>query len=347
MWASHGVHHSSEEMNLSTAMRQSIVQVYLSWTFYLPLALIIPPPLFYTHKQLNTLYQFWIHTKTIGKIGPLEQVLNTPSHHRVHHGRNPRYLDKNYAGILIIWDRIFGTFQEEDEVAVFGLVHPLTSWDVLYGQFHHYIYMIQRLYAEKGLSNKLAVIWKGPGWHPGVGRLGDISEVPAIDYSQAGYDPQIPAYLSIYVVVHFVVVTIMSFFLFSDRFHSYFLHVMVTLFLIFSLQTFAAMFDRKPTAIAMEVTRIIIFLVAEVVCWFIYKDDFLFLWYKQEDSQLLPGINRPVRILRVFFLLSLCWIVGRFASLPSFFASSSHYKSAVSKVSNKLHTASTATSRHG
>ncbi|XP_059322921.1 alkylglycerol monooxygenase isoform X2 [Ammospiza nelsoni] len=129
LWAAHQVHHSSEDYNLFTALRQSVLQKYTSWMLNLPMALFIPPSVFAVHLQFNLLYQFWIHTELITKLGPLEWILNTPSHHRVHHGRNPYCIDKNYGGTLIIWDRIFGTFEAEDAKVVYGLTHPVNSFD--------------------------------------------------------------------------------------------------------------------------------------------------------------------------------------------------------------------------
>ncbi|XP_077613750.1 alkylglycerol monooxygenase isoform X2 [Crocuta crocuta] len=129
MWAGHQTHHSSEDYNLSTALRQSVFQIYTSWIFYSPLALFIPPSVYAVHLQFNLLYQFWIHTEIINNLGPLELILNTPSHHRVHHGRNRYCIDKNYAGILIIWDRIFGTFEAENEKVVYGLTHPINTFE--------------------------------------------------------------------------------------------------------------------------------------------------------------------------------------------------------------------------
>ena len=134
-WAGHVVHHSSEDYNLAVALRQGTFQGLFSWVFYLPLALVgFPPAWFAAMSSFDTLYQFWIHTRAIGKLGPLEWVLNTPSHHRVHHGRNPKYLDKNYAGTLIIWDRMFGTFQAEEEEPVYGLTKPLEQLEPAVGQ---------------------------------------------------------------------------------------------------------------------------------------------------------------------------------------------------------------------
>ncbi|XP_039379523.1 alkylglycerol monooxygenase isoform X4 [Mauremys reevesii] len=129
LWAAHQVHHSSEAYNLSTALRQSVLQRYTSWVFYLPMALFIPPSVYAVHLQFNLLYQFWIHTEVVNTLGPLELILNTPSHHRVHHGRNPYCIDKNYGGTLIIWDRIFGTFVAENDKVIYGLTHPINTFE--------------------------------------------------------------------------------------------------------------------------------------------------------------------------------------------------------------------------
>ncbi|MEZ4241764.1 MAG: sterol desaturase family protein [Myxococcota bacterium] len=129
-WATHVPHHQSEEYNLSVALRQSVTSGLSSWPFFLPLLLVgVPPEVLGLHGALNTLYQFWIHTEAVGRLGPLEWVLNTPSHHRVHHAINPEYIDKNYAGVLIVWDRMFGTFAPEVAEPVYGTVVPLRSFD--------------------------------------------------------------------------------------------------------------------------------------------------------------------------------------------------------------------------
>ena len=131
-WTTHVVHHQSEDYNLAVALRQSITSSWSSVPFYLPLAAIgIPPEVFFLHTALNTLYQFWIHTELVGRLGPLEWVLNTPSHHRVHHAVNRQYLDRNYAGVLIVWDRMFRTFEPEVEEPVYGTVEPMNSFNPL------------------------------------------------------------------------------------------------------------------------------------------------------------------------------------------------------------------------
>jgi alkylglycerol monooxygenase len=205
MWAAHQVHHSSEDYNLSTALRQGALQSFTSWIFYLPLALLVPPPIFFVHAQFNILYQFWIHTQTIKSLGPLEYVLNTPSHHRVHHGRNRYCIDKNYGGTLIIWDRLFGTFQAEEENVVYGLTHPLNTWDPLWAQACHFKHIWTVFWQLPGIKNKLSVLFMGPGWSPGKPRFGEITDIPDVKYPHPKYDTSLPLWARMYVFIHFCI----------------------------------------------------------------------------------------------------------------------------------------------
>lgn len=167
LWAAHIVHHQSEEYNLSVALRQSWWQGLFSWWFYLPMAVLgIHPILIVTVGAFNTLYQFWIHTKAIDRMGWLEHIFNTPSHHRVHHGSDPKYLDRNHAGTLIIWDKLFGTFQREQEEPVYGITTPLKSWDPVHANFHYWADLIALARRSHGLGDKLRVFLKPPGWRP-------------------------------------------------------------------------------------------------------------------------------------------------------------------------------------
>src|SRR5712691_3620978 len=164
LWAVHVVHHQSEDYNLAVALRQAVLSVWTIWPFHLPLALVgVPPVVFATVESFSTLYQFWIHTELVGKLGWYERVFNTPSQHRVHHAVNPRYLDRNYAATLCIWDRIFDTFEEEKEQPVFGLVKPLTSFNPLWAQVHYFFDIARRSAQFRGLD-KLRVWLKGPEW---------------------------------------------------------------------------------------------------------------------------------------------------------------------------------------
>lgn len=199
LWAGHIVHHQSEEYNLTTALRQSALAGVMSPLFYWPLALLgLPPAVFITLSTLNTLYQFWIHTRLVGKLGPLELVLNTPSHHRVHHGIDPQYIDKNYGGILIVWDRLFGTFEPEREEPAYGTVKPLASWNPIWANLEHWSRMLSMARRTRRLADKLRVLVAPPEWQPAD--LGGPVAIPPVDHaSRVKYDPKSP--LAGYVAV--------------------------------------------------------------------------------------------------------------------------------------------------
>lgn len=167
-WAAHVNHHSSSYYNLSTALRQSWTGPLLKVWFYLPLALCgIHPLMIVTAQAISLLYQFWIHTEVIRKLpAPLEWLLNTPSHHRVHHGSNAQYLDRNYAGIFIVWDRLFGTFAPEQEVVNYGLTKPLESRNPVWIAFHEWVAMLTHVWRARHWKNKLAYLVMPPDWDP-------------------------------------------------------------------------------------------------------------------------------------------------------------------------------------
>ncbi len=153
MWAAHVVHHSSENMNFSTAFRQSLMYPFAGmWVFWLPLVILgFDPNWVVFVVLLNLGLQFFVHTQAVKKLGPLEWLFNTPSHHRVHHGRNPQYIDKNYAGILIIWDKLFGTFVPEEETVIYGITKPVNSFNPIKVTFSEWRDMFSDV-TTKGLS---------------------------------------------------------------------------------------------------------------------------------------------------------------------------------------------------
>ncbi|MFW6067079.1 MAG: sterol desaturase family protein [Myxococcota bacterium] len=206
IWATHVVHHQSEEYNLAVALRQSILQGLFSAPFYLPLALLgVPPLVFVAAATLDTLYQFWIHTRAIGRMGPLEWVLNTPSHHRVHHGINPKYIDRNYAGIFIVWDRLFGTFQQEEEEPAYGTVKPLSSWNPLWANVAEWAHIARMSRATRRWRDKLAVWVMPPEWRPeDLG--GPVTIPPVSRASQRRYDTPVPRGVRRYVLAGFAMV---------------------------------------------------------------------------------------------------------------------------------------------
>jgi sterol desaturase/sphingolipid hydroxylase (fatty acid hydroxylase superfamily) len=162
-WNFHVVHHSSEYYNLSVAVRQSWFSGTLHWIFYAPVMLLgFAPWMFALMHGFNLIYQFWIHTRFVKRMGPLEYVLNTPSHHRVHHGVNNPYLDKNYAGVLIIWDRMFGSFVEETEEPRYGIIKPLRSYNPLWINTHSWAEMFEAMGNRKSLVGKIRCIFASP-----------------------------------------------------------------------------------------------------------------------------------------------------------------------------------------
>lgn len=169
LWAAHSVHHQSEEYNLSTALRQTSTGFIFGWIFYLPMALAgIPPLVFLTVAAMNLLYQFWVHTRHVPKLGPLEWVFITPSNHRVHHAQNPVYMDRNYGGVFILWDRLFGTFQEEldEEPVVFGVTTPLASWNPLWANLQFYAQLWQDAVRARSWWDRLRIWFMRTGWRP-------------------------------------------------------------------------------------------------------------------------------------------------------------------------------------
>jgi sterol desaturase/sphingolipid hydroxylase (fatty acid hydroxylase superfamily) len=165
LWAVHVVHHSSERYNLSTALRQPVAEGVTLTVPYGLLALAgVRPGLIEQARALNLIYQFWIHTEAIRSIGWLENVLNTPSHHRVHHGSNRRYLDRNHGSILIIWDRIFGTFQREDERVVYGLTRNINSFNPARIATHEWQDMARDIERARTWRDRFGFLVRGPGW---------------------------------------------------------------------------------------------------------------------------------------------------------------------------------------
>lgn len=169
LWASHAVHHQSEDYNLSTALRQTSTGFLFTWIFYLPLFLLgMPFEVFLTANALDLIYQFWVHTQHIGRLGWLDRVFVTPSNHRVHHAQNEIYIDKNYGGILIVWDRLFGTFQEEldEEPVVFGVRKPLANWNPFWANLQVYNYLWFDAIRTRRWRDKLGIWIRRTGWRP-------------------------------------------------------------------------------------------------------------------------------------------------------------------------------------
>ena len=246
-WGGHVVHHQSEEYNLSVALRQSSLQVIWTFAFNLPIALLGFHTLdFVLVAAFNTLYQFWIHTETIGKFPRwIEFVFNTPSHHRVHHGRNPKYIDKNHAGSLIIWDRMFGTFQAEEERPTYGITKPLNSWNAVWANMSHYADMAQDMKRIPRWGDRIRYLFMKPGWLPDyLGGYRPAPEVNPDNYRK--YDTPSPLSLNLYVLFQYVLCLVgTALFLFNAGEFSLSAKAFVTLLITVTVVNCGVLFEQR------------------------------------------------------------------------------------------------------
>ena len=205
LWAAHVVHHQSERYNLSTALRQTGSGALLGWIFYLPMALLgYPVEVFAVVAVIDLLYQYWIHTELVGRLGWFDRVFASPSNHRAHHAVNDRYLDRNYGGIFILWDRMFGSFVEEDDKdpPVYGTRAPLRSWNPLWANAEVYWATARDAWHARRWRDKLKVWFMHPGWRPT-----DVAErfpKPAFDQRREEYDPFASPWMKAYGLLQFV-----------------------------------------------------------------------------------------------------------------------------------------------
>ncbi len=206
LWAAHAVHHQSQYYNLSTALRQTSSGALLGWVFYVPMALAgVPPLVFGVVALIDLLYQFWVHTEQVGRLDWFDRWFCSPSNHRVHHAVNDAYLDKNYGGILILWDRMFGTFKDEDEQerCVYGTRGLLNSWDPLWANAQVYAGLAHDSWHARSWLDKLKVWIKPPGWRPA-----DVAErfpKPAFSMAQMRlYHPPMSRTVQWFALVQFL-----------------------------------------------------------------------------------------------------------------------------------------------
>ncbi len=209
-WGSHVAHHQSENYNLSTALRQSSIDFH-GFLFYLPFFVLgYPAEVLFTSVSLNLIYQFWIHTEHVPKLGLFEWFFVSPSNHRVHHGRNALYVDKNYGGFFIIWDRLFGSFQEEldNEPVAFGLRKPLNSWNPVWANVHVYWRLVKDIAKAPGFVNKIKQALMPPGWQPDC--LTSTCKSKTNPDLNRLYDPPLSTFVKLYVLSQFSLATLLG-----------------------------------------------------------------------------------------------------------------------------------------
>ena len=266
LWSAHSVHHSGEDYNLATALRQGALQGATSWVFYLPLALFFHPGCYLGHSALNTLGQFWIHTKVIGDCGPLEYFLNTPSHHRVHH-RPPG--NANYGALLIVWDRMFGTFRrEKEQKEYYGLARQYDTFDPVWANFEH----IKRVLTQvKGSDSSCLKLLKRRARHPLVfqplevfapfpKRTGSANNIPTVQ-KRKKYDPALNhQIIGVYAFSQFVVtmLAMLAIILNKDFFSKYEMAAL-SLLLVLSMSSIGRILDGETSVfyVALETGRLI------------------------------------------------------------------------------------------
>ena len=208
-WASHVAHHQSEDYNLSTALRQTGTGAFVSWVFYIPMFLIgIPSYVFISVASINLIYQFWVHSEHIPKLGWFENYFVTASNHRVHHAQNEQYIDKNYGGVFIIWDRIFGThkIEDENEACIYGIRGTLNTFNPIWANLHIYVKIIREMWSSQNWKDKIHAPFARTGWTPES--LPEIIEKDNFDSSTfKKFDPVISKRHKIYAMFQYLFLT--------------------------------------------------------------------------------------------------------------------------------------------
>ncbi|MEJ2006025.1 MAG: sterol desaturase family protein, partial [Cyclobacteriaceae bacterium] len=277
-WGGHVVHHQSEDYNFSVALRQGSFQIIWTFSFYLPLALIgFNPTTFVFVSALDTVYQFWIHTETIGKLGWLEYIFNTPSHHRVHHGRDPKYIDRNHAGVFIIWDKMFGTFQEEEERPVYGITKPANSWNPLWVNLAHYHEMWQTLKKIPGSRDKMKYLFYKPGWMPES--MGGMQPIPHVDRTAyRKYNPSFSKGMIPYVMFQYIIALgVTALFLFTYENYVWYQNLIIVASIMLLIIACGGILENRGWVTSLEITRIAATLGAAIVMYLFMGFPFLLI----------------------------------------------------------------------
>ena len=266
-WGSHVAHHQSEDYNLGTALRQTSIDFY-GFLFYLPFFVLgFPAEILFTVVSLNLIYQFWVHTEHVPKLGALEWVFVTPSNHRVHHARNKIYVDKNYGGVFIIWDRLFGSFQQEldEERVVFGLRKPLNSWNPVWANVHVYWRLIEDFLKAPGVANKFKICFKPPGWQP-AGMKSSCQLGPAeVDLSRR-FDPAISNFSRYYTFVQFILTIVLSLYILLNATSiGYSITALTVAYLTYSFYVQGVWLEAKSTALGLEIFRLTVLMISLVL----------------------------------------------------------------------------------
>lgn len=302
MWGSHVVHHSSEEYNLTTALRQTSTPAIFAWVITAPLAFLgVPPEMLIACASLNLVYQFWVHTRHIDKMPAwFEAVFVTPSHHRVHHALNRDYIDKNFAGVFILWDKWFGSFQAEKTCTpvVFGISSQLACWNPITANFRVYGLLWQDFKVTKGIKNKLKTLLSPPSWRS-LEAKGLKPRQYVTSKNITKYDTNLTSGQKQYLLFQHLAVIIMTLFWLLNLVSFSLGQLIATCtFAIFSLYVISTLQESKAKAVLLELIRLG---VSSWLIWLLAVEQNLRLGlavsYLTVSSVLLITLYRPAFVL--------------------------------------------------
>jgi sterol desaturase/sphingolipid hydroxylase (fatty acid hydroxylase superfamily) len=256
-WASHVAHHQSEDYNLSTALRQTGTGAFVSWVFYIPMFLIgIPSYVFISVASLNLVYQFWVHSEHIPKLGWFENYFVTASNHRVHHAQNEQYIDKNYGGVFIIWDRMFGThkIEDENEACIYGIRGTLNTFNPIWANLHVYVKIIKEIWSSKDWKDKFYAPFARTGWTPkSLPYQIEKDNFNALNFKK--FNPIISKHHKIYALFQYLFITYIFLVFIQSGYLNYFQLWITISMMAFTMYCTSLWFDGKE-GIKIELIRL-------------------------------------------------------------------------------------------
>jgi len=296
-WASHVAHHQSEDYNLSTALRQTGTGAFITWVFYIPVFLIgVPSYVFVSVASINLIYQFWVHSEHIPKLGWYEKYFVTASNHRVHHAQNDNYIDKNYGGVFIIWDRMFGTYKEEDEneIPIYGIRGKINTFNPIWANLHIYVDIFKDIWNARSWKEKIFVPFAKTGWKP------SSLPTPATkdDFNPETfkkYNPEAPTKIKVYAFFQFFALSYVGLVLLESGDLNY-QQLWVTISMMaFTMYCTSLWLDGKE-GFAMEVTRLALCLLIGIYAYLeisLAQIATSLMIYSILNISVLPWINKP------------------------------------------------------
>ena len=302
-WASHVAHHQSEDYNLSTALRQTGTGAFVTWVFFIPVFLIgVPSYVFVSVASINLIYQFWVHSEHIPKLGWYEKFFVTASNHRVHHAQNDNYIDKNYGGVFIIWDRMFGTYKEEDEneAPIYGIRGTLNTFNPIWANLHIYFSMAKDIWNAQNWKDKFLVPFARTGWKPS-----SLPEQPLKDNFDVEtfqkYNPEVSRKVKIYSLFQFLALAYVGLMVLESGELSYQQLWITVGMMAFTMYCTSLWLDGKE-GYAMEITRLALCVIIGVYSLFDVSLEFIAISlfsYVVLNVLVLPIIDRSQKLIRI------------------------------------------------